>query len=618
MTSLLRSAALAALALSVSPSAWADDAAKCRLEGIGSLPVTMEGSRATIAVTVNGKPTRFWLDSGAFFNFMPAAKARELALSTSALPIGFMMTGIGGSYVPELARVRDFGLGKGILHNMEFLVGGSDVGNGFLGANLLGIVDTEFDFAHGNLVLFRNNTCKKVSLAYWSQGMAVGEMPLLYGNDSSDHHIYAEMTINGRPMRAMLDTGAPTTLLSRRAAERAGINLSDPKVIASMQMSGLGSRTRQSWIAKTQVISLGGEEIRNSPIRVIDSGDDWTDHDLLLGMDFFLSHRLLVSQGQRKIYLTYNGGPIFSATTENELGKLATRAEGMGTIADETTPTTADQFAGRGSARLSRGDYPGAIADLSAAIKLAPSRIDVLNDRATAYFRSGKPDLAAKDIEAGLVIAPNDHRLLTRHAQVLISKGDKAGALANVDAAAATTPKGSLDAVSLVNLYTRLGQANRALALLDPVIDLHHDDSSYAGLLSIRAWNRALANTDLDRAQRDIDSALRKANSPSGMLVTRALVEWRRKDYPAAIAAANAALAKSPKMAGALYIRALAQLDQGNRDAALADLTAARTLSPKIDTFYAAYGMAGPATPAPSAKPAAGTGVEDNDDDDDQ
>ena len=618
MTSLLRSAALAALALSVSPSAWADDAAKCRLEGLGSLPVTMEGPRATVAVTVNGKSTRFWLDSGAFFNVMPAAKARELGLPTSTLPQGFIITGIGGSSVPELAKIRDFGLGNGLLHNMEFLVGGSDVGNGLLGANLLGIVDTEFDFAHGKLVLFRNNHCKNVSLAYWSQGMTVGELPLISGVRSNDHLIYTQISINGHTVRALLDTGASSTILSRRAAERVGINLTDPKVVASMRFGGIGSRTRQSWIARTQVISLGGEEIRNSPIRIIDSGDDWSEYDMLLGIDFILSHHVLVSQGQHKIYLTYNGGPIFSATTEGELGKLATRAEGMGAITDEATPTTADQFAGRGSARLSRGDYPGAIADLSAAIKLAPSRIDVLNDRATAYFRSGKPDLAAKDIEAGLVIAPNDHRLLTRHALVLINKGDKAGALANVDAAAATTPKGSLDAVSLVNLYTRLGQANRALALLDPVIDLHHDDSSYAGLLSIRAWNRALANTDLDRAQRDIDSALRKANSPAGMLDTRALVEWRRKDYPAAIAAANAALAKSPKMAGALYIRALAQLDQGNRDAALADLTAARTLSPKIDTFYAAYGMAGPATPAPSAKPAAGTGVDDNDDDDDQ
>jgi hypothetical protein len=33
--------------------------------------------------------------------------------------------------------------------------------------------------------------------------------------------------------------------------------------------------------------------------------------DMLLGSDFFLSHRILISYSQRMVYLTYSGGPIF-------------------------------------------------------------------------------------------------------------------------------------------------------------------------------------------------------------------------------------------------------------------------------------------------------------------
>jgi hypothetical protein len=35
---------------------------------------------------------------------------------------------------------------------------------------------------------------------------------------------------------------------------------------------------------------------------------------MLLGADFFLSHRIFVSNEQHKVYFTYNGGPVFSAS----------------------------------------------------------------------------------------------------------------------------------------------------------------------------------------------------------------------------------------------------------------------------------------------------------------
>jgi predicted aspartyl protease/tetratricopeptide (TPR) repeat protein len=616
MNSLLRAAApmLLALCAMLAHPARAEDAGKCKVVLYARLPVVMEGSRASVPVTVNGKETRLWLDSGAFYNFMSKAKAAELGLITEPLPPGFRVNGIGGSFTPELARVRDFGLGGGTLHNTEFIVGGSDAGNGFLGANLLGVVDTEFDLAKGKVNLFKETGCGKVSLAYWAAGMVVGEMRLLAGNNSNDHHIYGELQINGHTVRAMLDTGAET-LLSRRAAERVGIDLNDPKVVGSMKMTGLGTQARQSWIARTKTISLGGEDISNSPIRVIDNGDDWSDHDMLLGMDFFLSHHVLVSQTQRKIYLTYNGGPIFSATTEREIGRMETLAQDMGSAQAEPEPKTADQFAGRGSARLSRNDLPGAIADLTEAIKLAPTRTNLLNDRANAYFRSGKPELGARDIETALAIAPDDHRLLVRRAQIRLGKGDRTGALADTEAAAAAIPKGSLDMMAVVGLYERLGKADRGLALLDPVIALHREDSTYPALLNARSWNRALANADLDRALRDINTALRKSGDLAGMLDTRALVDLRRKDYAVAVADAGAALGKAPKLASSLFVRGLARLASGDQTAGLADIAAARAIQPAIDQRFADYGLAAPqaATSLP-ARPQAPGGSDDADD----
>ncbi len=576
---------------------------KCQMAVLVKFPVVMEGPRASVPVSFNGHDTRVWLDSGAFFNFMPKAMAVELGLHTEHLPAGFYVQGIGGSYTPELTRVHEFGIAGVTLHDMEFIVGGSDSGNAFLGANFLGHWDTEFDLAKGVVNVYTESNCDRVSLAYWGNGMAVGEARLFRGQYDKDFHIYVEVIVNGHSLRAMLDSGAPSSLIGRHAAQSVGIDLNSPQVVGSVKMSGIGSQQRQSWIARTQMISIGGEDIKNSPIRVIDDASDDRSHDMILGVDFLMAHHIIVSQAQRKMFLTYNGGPIFSATTDREIGHLTTRAENMGSE-KAPDPKTADEFAGRASGRLTQGDVIGAIADFTDAIRLAPGRADLLDDRAQAYMRGRHPELAAKDIDAALVIAPNDYRLLTRRAQLKLGNGDKAGALADTEAAVTTLPKGSLDVMAIVSLYERMGMASRGAPLIDPVVDLHRDDSSYAVLLNSSSWNRGLGNYDLDHALKDINAALKKAGPIPAFLDTRALIQFRRGDYAAAITDEGAALDKMPKHPGALFIRGLSRLAIGDT-AGSADIASARESNPKIDLYYAPYGLIAP--PSEQGKAATST-----------
>lgn len=573
--------------------ACAETVNKCKLDMLAHLPVVMQGNRVTVAASVNGKETRLSLDSGAFFNFMPKAKAVELGLTTEPVPVAMRMTGIGGSFTPELTRVRDFGLVGGTFHNMEFVVGGSDDGNAFLGANLLGAMDTEFDLAKGSVNLFKEKACSNTALAYWGKGMTVGAARL-FPSGENDRHIIVEVIVNGHSLHAMLDSGATHSIIGRHAAERAGIDLSDPKVVASYKESGIGAHQRASWIARTKTISIGGEQISNSPIRVIDDAGDQWGADMLLGVDFLMAHHVLTSPGQHLMFLTYNGGPIFSATTDHEIGHLDTRSEGMGEAEKAADPKTADAFAGRGSARLNRGDAPGAIADFSAAIQLAPKRADLLADRAQAYRRNKQADLAIRDVDAALALDPHDHRLLVVRAWVKLAKGDKASALVATDAAAADTPPGSLDVMAVVTLYERLGMADRGLRLIDPVIALHRDDLSYTVLLNARSWNRALANADLDQALKDINLAIRRSGPLPGILDTRALIELRRRDYTATIADENTALAKAPQMAAGFFTRGMARIAAGDAATGAEDIAEARKLQPNIERRYAPYGLVVP------------------------
>ena len=145
--------------------AWAGS---CQVARYGTLPVEIEGGRATTMVKINGTDTRFQLDTGAFFNIMSNATASSLGLRLRAMPFEFRIAGIGGSTGAQYTRVKEFGILGTTLNGIDFLVGGSDAGYGLLGANLLDFADLEIDMAHGKLSLFKLDGCEKRGLAYWS------------------------------------------------------------------------------------------------------------------------------------------------------------------------------------------------------------------------------------------------------------------------------------------------------------------------------------------------------------------------------------------------------------------------------------------------------------------
>lgn len=565
---------------------------ECKALLMLKMPVVMEGLRASIPVSVNGKDTRFWLDSGAFFSFMSEAKAQELGLSLENLPFGFTITGVGGSAIPRLGTAKAFTLVGITLKDVQFVVGGSDAGNALLGLNLLAVGDTEYDLANGVVNLFRIKGCNRMSLAYWAGNKPVNAVRHLPPQQDRDQHIYAEVTVNGKKLRAMFDTGAPTSSITRRSAELAGLTVKGDGAVSSYSMTGIGTGHRASWIVRVADFGIGDEHIQNTPMRVIDQLSE--TEDVVLGADFFLAHHIFVSRAQNLIYMTYNGGPIFSISTDGEVGARKTVARDMDGDEKIAVPTTADGFAGRGSGRLARGDRAGALGDYDEAIRLAPERADLRATRARLLLDGGQTDKGMADLDAAIRLSPKDHDLLTTRAELRLRRGERAEALVDVDAASALVPRASLDGAEIAALYERLGRADKALALLDPIIDLHKEDSAYPELLNARCWTRALANVELAGALDDCSKAIRKLGPQPALLDSRALVQLRLGNLPAALADADAALAKR-QMPTTLLFRALAHKARGEAEAAATDIAAARKLEPAIGERFAAYGLAYPA-----------------------
>jgi tetratricopeptide (TPR) repeat protein/predicted aspartyl protease len=569
--------------------------AECTLAKYGTLSVEMIGERPTTLVKVNGAVTRFAVDTGAFFSFMSHANADALGLKVFPAPFGFRVSGIGGSAVAEVTRIKDLGILDTDLHNIDFVVGGSDAGQAWLGANLLDFADLEIDLAQGKVTLFKPEDCRKSALAYWVKGGGTYNVADLHPSVSlNDRRGFVDVKINGKTVRALLDSGAVATLLDRRAAQRVGIDLDGPAVKAGGPVHGIGAKTYQSWIVPIDTFSVGTETIRHSEMLVMDGNMGDGSTDMILGVDFMLAHHVYVANSQRKLYFTYNGGRVFSLDTAS-IGAHESAAAAVDDAGSE--PKTAADYALRGQARRARGELANALSDLDAAIRLDPNNADDHLIRARILLAQKQPEAALDDLDKALSLDPEnlDARLL--RAELRHTKKNEAGAAADIAAAQKLAPAGSMQSRSIASLYIAIDQPANAVPLLDAWIRAHEDDASLGSALNERCWARALANQALGDALHDCRKAIKRDGDRPAYLDSLGMVYLRMGSYAEAIEAYQRALSQSPRTAWSHYGLGLAELRSGQTDAGNGELSTARSLDKEIDARAAKLGLVAPDGP---------------------
>ncbi|WP_068090010.1 aspartyl protease family protein [Novosphingobium rosa] len=560
-------------------------AADCTAASYGTLPVEMIGGRATTMVKINGKDMRFILDTGAFFSIMSRATAQGLGLPLQMTPPGFYIQGIGGKADASIATVRDFGILGANLHNIQFLVGGSDAGTGLLGSNLLNIFDLDADLSQGKATLIRTSGCgSKASLAYWAKDGNYNEAPLLSPKTEHDRSSRVTVFVNGKPVIAELDTGA-TTLITRKAAERVGIDMHSAAVTPGGFSRGFGQKTNDAWNARVALYQVGTETIQNSHMRVIDGEFDTNSEptEMLLGIDFFLSHHIFIAHSQRKVYFTYNGARPSVLDKASQVSAASKPAP----AADAAELQDAQAIGLRGQAHLSRGEFAEGMADLDKAIAMAPdapASAGFYFERAKAKLARGSADKgesALSDLDASLRLAPDRSEVLLTRARVLIRRHERDKADADLAAAGRALTPGSQQTLTLAGLLIDQDRPLEAIPLLDTWVKLHGEDANLPSALNTRCWARGLAGTQLPQAQEDCRKAIKGYGEKPALLDSAGLVQLRMGQYQQAVDFYTKSLAGRADNGWALYGRALAKLHLG-QEAGKAELAAVRLSHPVI------------------------------------
>jgi len=305
----------------------------CKIALVGELRVDTTHNRVITEGEINGQSVKVLIDTGSQFTFVWEDAARRLNLPIQEMQ-GVRIYGVGGRSKSSRALVKHLQAGKFYADDLNVVVLDRGAVHDsastalVLGDDLFSHFDTEFDLAHGRIRLLRTEGCEPGQTPYWAKEYSMGE---LEGWDVLQPQIRMRVLVNGKPISAVFDTGAPTSIITRNAAEVAGVTPWLEAGKPDTKIGGTGSKMEDSWIGTFASFSVGDESVKNVALRISDMFK--ADREvqtgshiaaapvglptMLVGCDFFLAHHMLVLSTMKKMVFTYDGGPIFQATQTN-------------------------------------------------------------------------------------------------------------------------------------------------------------------------------------------------------------------------------------------------------------------------------------------------------------
>lgn len=289
-------------------------AADCKLVRIEEWPVRMERNLPVIDGEINGNKVSILIDTGSERSFVTRSAVTRMMLTR-------MNVGTTGL---ESVRIDELRIGPAKRRDWTVLVApeqdfGAETVSLVLGYDFFARVDFEFDLPDRAVRLFQAHDCAESRLAYWTDGQA-GEAQLQGANE-----ILVDVAVNGRPMLAVLDSGASVSAITMAQAVRLGVTAKTPGVATAGCSIGFGRPALDYWSGPFATFAIGNELIRNPALRIADFTRDTIMHQvgggqasrfaappqMILGMDFLRAHRIFVANSQRRMYFTYTGGTVF-------------------------------------------------------------------------------------------------------------------------------------------------------------------------------------------------------------------------------------------------------------------------------------------------------------------
>ena len=274
--------------------------------------------RFTVPIQINGHAEHLIVDTGTPFTMLSLDAAKRLDLKLRGSLVG--SSDVKGEVSTAQAIADTFDLGSAHAQNFYFDIYAGKLSGpaGLVSPTSFSRTDIDIDFGARRLNIFSRDHCEG-RVAYWPE-RPIAVIPM----DTKSGHINVPVTVDGHLMRAILDTGATTTVMTDTAAWRImGIKpgSADAPEIAESKTGPMMKYYSHPFAN----LSFGGVDVQNPKIIImtdhsgtethpvgsigsrLSTGGNAHSSDLIVGMDVLTHLHVYVAYGEETLYITPAG-----------------------------------------------------------------------------------------------------------------------------------------------------------------------------------------------------------------------------------------------------------------------------------------------------------------------
>jgi predicted aspartyl protease len=258
-----------------------------------TVALQLRDGRALVTVAINGHDTRMILDTGASETVLFRDAPQRLGLPPSPHLAAAQTTSYGQPLAIHFVHAETVAFAGTLSRAVDLATLPTTQGDGTISGFFADprLQQAEFDLARSALHL----ACPPYAAPRWAGRGDVTTVPL-----ETVSRVFGAGSVKGATMRVLFDTGSPGSSMTLAAARRAGISIDGPADTATAGLAP-GSALR-AWTARVDALRLGDGAAMAMPLLIVDKPH--ANADIIIGLDFFLRHRVWIDRGSHVLRFT--------------------------------------------------------------------------------------------------------------------------------------------------------------------------------------------------------------------------------------------------------------------------------------------------------------------------
>jgi predicted aspartyl protease len=280
----------------------------CGLRARATLPVLFRGNVPIVQGTINGMPAALILDTGATGMALTENALQRFDLKTDQQHV-FTSHGIGGQSQAFAGKLHDFEI-DGLHvpdHPVSVLPNTSQISkqrtiDGLFGVSILSVFEVDLDFPHRAVTLYAGRICPNTIVPPWRV-----PYEMVDASKSAKGRFIIPVELDGRPINALIDTGAEASIVASDVAAALGVTTAALQAGPHAVLVGTGPQTAMAYAHEFQQIRIGNDVAPRPLLLVAERAEP--SIDMILGTDFLKGHHLWLSPYTKRVFIERTPAP---------------------------------------------------------------------------------------------------------------------------------------------------------------------------------------------------------------------------------------------------------------------------------------------------------------------